>query len=238
MALPFHGTAQLRFPPSGVRSIRRCRSRSPAWHADQPRSSRAPAVSRRRRCRRAPTAVEWRPAGETMPDTADFKRRLLAAGQATPDALAPFGWMLATRPDIATAGAGSPASCARRRSSSPTTRPSSPWCGSSATVRLTYFERHFKHTRDLRAARRQALAASNTSRRGGGGVVAASTRSVAWSVLQHDLGEPHPVRIGRLAARRAPRQHAPMAVVPGEQRGRLRPDRSCGRALSRLSASC
>ena len=52
-------------------------------------------------------------------------------------------------------------------------------------------------------------------------------------LLQHDLGQPDPVRIGRLARPRAPRQHAAMPVVPGEQRARVgqlvprRFDRAC-----------
>ena len=41
-------------------------------------------------------------------------------------------------------------------------------------------------------------------------------------LLQHDFGEPDPVRIGALAGRRAPRQLAAMAVVPGQQGGGLR----------------
>ncbi len=41
-------------------------------------------------------------------------------------------------------------------------------------------------------------------------------------LLQHDLGQPDAIRIGGLAAQRAPRQLAAVAVVPGEQRGRLR----------------
>src|SRR4029077_7346415 len=36
-------------------------------------------------------------------------------------------------------------------------------------------------------------------------------------LLQHDLAEPHAIRIGRLARQRAPRQAAAMPVVPGEQ---------------------
>ena len=38
-------------------------------------------------------------------------------------------------------------------------------------------------------------------------------------LLQHDLAEPDAVGVGRLPARRAPRQVAAVAVVPGEQRG-------------------
>ena len=41
-------------------------------------------------------------------------------------------------------------------------------------------------------------------------------------LLQHDFGEPDAIRIGALARRRAPRQLAAMAVVPGEQVGGLR----------------
>ena len=40
-------------------------------------------------------------------------------------------------------------------------------------------------------------------------------------LLQHDLGEPDPIGIGRLPRRRAPGQDATMAVVPGEQCCRL-----------------
>jgi hypothetical protein len=36
-------------------------------------------------------------------------------------------------------------------------------------------------------------------------------------LLQHDFGQPDPVRIGPLARRRPPRQPAAMAVVPIEQ---------------------
>ena len=45
-------------------------------------------------------------------------------------------------------------------------------------------------------------------------------------LLQHDLGEPDPVGIGPLAGARPPRQHAAMAVVPGEQVGGSRPGSS------------
>ena len=41
-------------------------------------------------------------------------------------------------------------------------------------------------------------------------------------LLQHDLGEPDAIGIGPLAGRRAPRQMPAMAVVPGEQCGRIR----------------
>ena len=41
-------------------------------------------------------------------------------------------------------------------------------------------------------------------------------------LLQHDFGEPDPVGIGAVAGRRAPRQLAAMAVVPGQQGGGLR----------------
>ena len=41
-------------------------------------------------------------------------------------------------------------------------------------------------------------------------------------LLQHDLGEPDPVRIGALAGRRPPRQFPAVAVVPGEEGGGLR----------------
>ena len=40
-------------------------------------------------------------------------------------------------------------------------------------------------------------------------------------LLQHDLGEPDAVRIGALAMSGAPRQHAAVPIVPGEQRGRI-----------------
>ena len=36
-------------------------------------------------------------------------------------------------------------------------------------------------------------------------------------LLEHDFGQPDPVRIGRLPRQRAPRQPAAVAVVPGEQ---------------------
>jgi hypothetical protein len=36
-------------------------------------------------------------------------------------------------------------------------------------------------------------------------------------LLQHDFGQPDPIRIGPLARRRPPRQPAAMAVIPGEQ---------------------
>ncbi len=39
-------------------------------------------------------------------------------------------------------------------------------------------------------------------------------------LLQHDLGQPDPIRIGPLARRRPPRQPAAMAVVPVEQQRR------------------
>ena len=41
-------------------------------------------------------------------------------------------------------------------------------------------------------------------------------------LLQHDLGQPDVIRVRALARRRAPRQLAAMAVVPGEQDGGLR----------------
>ena len=40
-------------------------------------------------------------------------------------------------------------------------------------------------------------------------------------LLQHDLAEPYQIGIGALARQRAPRQIAAMAVVPGEQCGRV-----------------
>ena len=44
-------------------------------------------------------------------------------------------------------------------------------------------------------------------------------------LLQHDFGQPDPVRIGPLARRRAPRQPTPMPVIPLEQQ------RGTGRAV-------
>ena len=41
-------------------------------------------------------------------------------------------------------------------------------------------------------------------------------------LLQHDLREPDPVGIDRIARLRPPRQNAPMAVVPGEEIARMR----------------
>ena len=38
-------------------------------------------------------------------------------------------------------------------------------------------------------------------------------------LLQHDLGQPDPIGIGGLAGPGAPRQVAPVAVVPGEKIG-------------------
>ncbi len=62
-------------------------------------------------------------------------------------------------------------------------------------------------------------------------------------LLEHDLGEPHAIRVDRLARLRAPRQHAAMAVVPGQQVARLRtwsqtwPDPRRG-ALPRRRSCC
>ena len=83
-----------------------------------------------------------------MPDTADLKRRLLAAEPATPEALAPFGWMLATRPDIP----GRALNFYTGELRAPTQFVSDDQTELTVVrlerrhLRLTYLERHFKHT--------------------------------------------------------------------------------------------
>ena len=54
-------------------------------------------------------------------------------------------------------------------------------------------------------------------------------------LLQHDLGQPDPIGIGPRTFARPPRQNPPMAVVPGEQIGRVRRD---GWFLSRARTDC
>ena len=56
-------------------------------------------------------------------------------------------------------------------------------------------------------------------------------------LLQHDLGEPNPIRVGPLARHGAPRQRATVAVVPGQEIGRARMARRCG-ALSSDGPNC
>ena len=78
--------------------------------------------------------------------------------------------------------------------------------------------------RPRRAARRRAgAAASAVDRRPARqefGVIGPDR--LHGGLLQHDLRQPDPVGIGALARARPPRQHAAVAVVPGEQIGRGR----------------
>ena len=70
-------------------------------------------------------------------------------------------------------------------------------------------ERRGGERRDGREAREEARIVRSDRLHGG--------------LLQHDLGEPDAIRVRPLALGGAPRQHAAMAVVPGEQQP---PDRA------------
>ena len=83
-----------------------------------------------------------------MPDTTALQRRTLKAEPATPEALAPFGWMLATRPDIA----GRKLNFYSGELRAPTQFVSDDQTEITIVrldrrpLELVYFERHFKHT--------------------------------------------------------------------------------------------
>ncbi len=83
-------------------------------------------------------------------------------------------------------------------------------------------ERRARERLDARKAREEARVVGRDRLHGG--------------LLQHDLGEPHPVGISALAGRRAPRQPAAVAVVPREQLGGWRWSRD--RALSSYRLPC